>query len=201
MDCGQSGCGRRSFRDLRRRIQNSLQRLIAQILRQRPAQAGPPCTPHAVAPINRLAATFRLDMPPACKRSKSRILRMGNLCPGMPCSPLKGARHCRFADHPTVFVTPVHSLVAIPQNGRRDQSERLVAISRCAHPYRRWRFRLHHLVPSSNIHRNAGRGRRSGGRSRIALRPRKTSSDSITMRADPGMAGIATFPWSCSLSP
>jgi hypothetical protein len=29
----------------------------------------------------------------------------------------------------------------------------------------------------------------------------KNESDSITMRADPGMAGIATFPWSCSPSP
>ena len=92
--------------------------------------------PAAVAPINRLAATFRLDMPPACKRSTSGILRMGNLCPGMPRSLLKRARHCRFADHPTAFVTPVHSLVAIPRNGGRDQSKRLVATSRCAHPGR-----------------------------------------------------------------
>jgi hypothetical protein len=29
----------------------------------------------------------------------------------------KGSRHCRFADHPTVSVTPVHSLVAIARNG------------------------------------------------------------------------------------
>jgi Resolvase, N terminal domain len=33
------------------------------------------------------------------------------------------------------------------------------------------------------------------GRSRTVLRPRKTSSGSITTRADPGMGGIATFPW------
>ena len=33
------------------------------------------------------------------------------------------------------------------------------------------------------------------GRSRTVLGPRKTSSGSITTRADPGMAGIATFPW------
>jgi hypothetical protein len=33
--------------------------------------------------IDRLAAIFRLDMPPARSRSTSRILRMGNLCPGI----------------------------------------------------------------------------------------------------------------------
>jgi hypothetical protein len=32
-------------------------------------------------------------------------------------------------------------------------------------------------------------------RSRTVLRPRKTNSDSITTRADPGMGGIATFRW------
>jgi hypothetical protein len=58
------------------------------------------------------------------KRSTSRILRMGNLCPGMPRSLLKGARHCRFAGHPTAFVTPVHS-----QPGR-DPPEWVVAINR-----------------------------------------------------------------------
>jgi SRSO17 transposase len=31
-------------------------------------------------------------------------------------------------------------------------------------------------------------------RSRTVLRPQKTSSGSITTRADPGMGGIATFP-------
>ena len=39
------------------------------------------------------------------------------------------------------------------------------------------------------------------GRSRTVLRPPKTSSGSITMRADPGMAGIATCLWRCSPSP
>ena len=39
------------------------------------------------------------------------------------------------------------------------------------------------------------RSKAIGGRSRTVLRPRKTSSDSITTRADPGMGGIATFPW------
>src|SRR4029077_11376551 len=34
-----------------------------------------------------------------------------------------------------------------------------------------------------------------GGRLRTVLRPRKTSSDSITTRADPGMGGIATSLW------
>src|SRR6266571_2990791 len=36
------------------------------------------------------------------------------------------------------------------------------------------------------------RSKAIGGRSRIVLRPRRMSSDSITTRADPGMAGIAT---------
>jgi hypothetical protein len=33
--------------------------------------------------IDRLAAIFRLDIPPARSRSTSRILRTGNLCPGI----------------------------------------------------------------------------------------------------------------------
>jgi hypothetical protein len=35
------------------------------------------------APIDRLAAILRLDMPAAVNRSTSRMLRMGNLAPGM----------------------------------------------------------------------------------------------------------------------
>jgi len=38
------------------------------------------------------------------------------------------------------------------------------------------------------------RSKATGGRSRTASRPRKTSSGSITTRADHGMAGIARFP-------
>jgi hypothetical protein len=46
---------------------------------------------------------------------------------------------CRFADHPTAPVTPVHSLVAIARNRwsrsigtpGRNQSEQLVAITQC----------------------------------------------------------------------
>ena len=44
-----------------------------------------------VAPIDRLNAILRLDMLAAVSRSTSRILRMGNLAPGMPCSLLKGS--------------------------------------------------------------------------------------------------------------
>ena len=102
-------------------------------------------SPAAVAPIDKLAAILRLDMPPARSLSTSRILRMGNLCPGMPRSLSKGARQCRFADHPTDAVTPpLHRLVAIARNRwsrsigtpGRNQSEQLVAISRCAQPGR-----------------------------------------------------------------
>src|SRR3954454_7815112 len=96
----------------------------------------------AVALTPRLAAIWRLDMPAADSLSTSRILRMGNLGPGMPRSPLKGAKPCRFADHPTAPVTPVHRLVAIARNRwsrsigtpGRDQSDSVVAITRCAHP-------------------------------------------------------------------
>ena len=99
----------------------ALQRLVAQAFRQRPAQAGPPRPPDAVAGGRRarpkLAAILRLDMPAARSLSTSRILRMGNLCPGMPRSLSKGAKPCRFADHPTAPVTPVHRLVAIARNG------------------------------------------------------------------------------------
>src|SRR5262249_33423023 len=57
---------------------------------------------------------------------------MGNLSPGMPPLPFKGGRQDGFADHPTMPVTPVHSLVAIARNGwsrsigtpGRNQSER-----------------------------------------------------------------------------
>jgi hypothetical protein len=53
----------------------------------------------------------------------------------------KEARQCRFADHPTEPVTPLHRLVAITRNRwsrsigmpGRNQAESVVAITRCAH--------------------------------------------------------------------
>ena len=112
-------------------------------------------SPAAVTPIDRLAAIWRLDMPPARSLSTSRILRMGNLCPGMPCSPSKEPRQCRFEDHPTALVTPVHSLVAIARNGwsrsigtpGRNQLELVVAISRYA------QVPLHHDCVRVRFHR------------------------------------------------
>src|SRR5664280_2653256 len=95
-------------------------------------------------------------MPPAQSLSTSRILRIGNLCPGMPSSSQKELMPCRFEDHPTVPVTSVHSLVAIARNGwsrsigtpGRNQLEQVVAITRCAHYWRHvlpkrksWSFR------------------------------------------------------------
>src|SRR6185503_17887790 len=75
-------------------------------------------SPAAVALTPRLAAILRLDMPAADSLSTSWILRMGNLGPGIAPLPLgKGANPCRFADHPTAPVTPVHRLVAIARNG------------------------------------------------------------------------------------
>src|ERR1700746_195990 len=87
-------------------------------------------SPAAVALTPRLAAILRLDMPAADSLSTSRILRMGNLGPGIvpaPCG--KGAKPCRFADHPTAPVTPVHRWSRSPGMGGRDQSERVVAIN------------------------------------------------------------------------
>jgi hypothetical protein len=97
-------------------------------------------SPAAVALTPRLAAILRLDMPAADSLSTSRILRIGNLGPGMPRSCEKGAKPCRFADHPTAPIIPVHRLVAIARNGwsrsigtlGRNQSELVVAINRCA---------------------------------------------------------------------
>src|SRR5262249_30389308 len=58
-----------------------------------------------VAPIDRLAAILRLDMPAAVNRSTSRILRISNLAPGI--GPLslwqKGPTPLGFADHPTLL--------------------------------------------------------------------------------------------------
>src|SRR5215469_5817530 len=86
-------------------------------------------SPAAVALTPRLAAIFRLDMPPADSLSTSRMLRMGNLGPGMPRSRGKGAKPCRFADHPTALITLVHSWSRSPGMGGRDPSERVVAIN------------------------------------------------------------------------
>src|SRR5215469_5889378 len=86
-------------------------------------------SPAAVALTPRLAAIFRLDMPPADSLSTSRMLRMGNLGPGMPRSRGKGAKPCRFADHPTALITLVHSWSRSPGMGGRDPSERVFAIN------------------------------------------------------------------------
>src|ERR1043166_5012712 len=95
-------------------------------------------SPAAVALTPRLAALFRLDMPAADSLGPARMLRMGNLGPGMPRSRGKGAKPCRFADHPTAPVTPRPQLVAIARNGwsrsigtgGRDRLEEVVAINR-----------------------------------------------------------------------
>src|SRR5215475_15694499 len=91
-------------------------------------------SPAAVALTPRLPAILRLDMPAAESLSKSRILRIGNLGPGigppLPCG--KGAKPCRFADYPTAPVTPVHRLVAI---NRSTWSQSIVIAGR-DHPLR-----------------------------------------------------------------
>src|SRR5262245_30231216 len=96
-----------------------------------------------VAPIDRLAAILRLDMPAAVSRSTSRTLRMGNLAPGIgPFPPVeKGPTSLGFADHPTAPFTllPRNSqpLLGIVRNGcsgsvgttARDQSVRVLGIN------------------------------------------------------------------------
>src|ERR1700726_2868883 len=69
-------------------------------------------------------------MPPARSLSTSRILRMGNLAPGMP-GPSKGGRGN--ADSQITQRSPSHPSTAwsrSPGMGGRDQSEHLVAINR-----------------------------------------------------------------------
>src|SRR5262245_27153935 len=96
-----------------------------------------------VAPIDRLAAILRLDMPAAVSRSTSRTLRMGNLAPGIgPFPPVeKRPTSLGFADHPTAPFTllPRNSqpLLGIVRNGcsgsvgttARDQSVRVLGIN------------------------------------------------------------------------
>src|ERR1700738_961136 len=70
-------------------------------------------SPAAVARAPRLASILRFDMPAAHSLSTSRILRMGNLGPGI--APLPGEKErspCRSADHPTAPVTPIHRRLA-----------------------------------------------------------------------------------------
>ncbi len=85
------------------------------------------------------------EQPTADRRRTSRILRMGNLCPGIPRSTAKAARPCRFEDHATGGVTRIlrfRLLVAIARNrwlrtigtGGCRRLVSLVAISRCGHP-------------------------------------------------------------------
>src|SRR5215475_3140668 len=97
-------------------------------------------SPAAVALTPRLAAILRLDMPAADSLSTSLILCMGNLGPGMPRSlwkrseamPIRrspnGARHPR----PQAIATARNRWSRSVGTGGRDQSESLVAISRCA---------------------------------------------------------------------
>jgi hypothetical protein len=82
-------------------------------------------SPAAVTPIDRLAAILRLDMPPARSLSTSRILRMGNLCPGMPCSPQRSRGNAdskitqRRWSHPsTAWSRAPGMVVAINRNAR-----------------------------------------------------------------------------------
>jgi hypothetical protein len=63
-----------------------------------------------VPPIDRLAAIFRLDIPAAVSRSMSRILRMGNLAPGMPRSLLKRSKAMPIRRSP-------NGLIGINRNG------------------------------------------------------------------------------------
>ena len=82
-------------------------------------------SPAAVTPIDRLAAILRLDMPPARSLGTSRILRMGNLCPGMPRSLSKGTEAM------PIRRSPNGARHTRPQPGRH-RPEWVVAINRNA---------------------------------------------------------------------
>ena len=82
-------------------------------------------SPAAVTPIDRLTAILRLDMPPARSLSTSRILRMGNLCPGMSSSLPKGTEAM------PIRRSPNGAGYTRPQPGR-DRPEWVVAINRNA---------------------------------------------------------------------
>src|SRR5580704_14836683 len=88
-------------------------------------------SPAAVALTPRLAAILRLDMPAADSLSTSRILRMGNLGPGIAPLPVEKER-----SHADSRITqrrqspPSTGWSRSPGTGGRDQSERLVAINR-----------------------------------------------------------------------
>ena len=98
-----------------------------QAFRQRPGQAGAPRTqnavPAAVALTPRLTAIWRLDMPAADSLSTSRILRMGNLGPGICPAPYGKERS--HANSPITQRRPSPR----PQAGR-NRPEWVVAINR-----------------------------------------------------------------------
>jgi hypothetical protein len=70
-----------------------------------------------------------LDMPPARSLSTSRILRMGNLCPGMPCSPQRSRGNADSKITQRRWSHPSTAWSRSPGMGGRDQSERPVAIN------------------------------------------------------------------------
>src|SRR5215831_10036549 len=80
-------------------------------------------SPAAVALTPRLLAILRLDMPAAHGLSRSRILRMGNLGPGMPCSLWKRSEAMPIRGSPNGARHP-------PSTAGRDPSEWVVAINR-----------------------------------------------------------------------
>src|SRR5215468_7122697 len=100
-------------------------------------------SPAAVALTPRLAAILRLDMPAADSLSTSLILCMGNLGPGMPRSLWKRSEAMPIRRSPNGARHPRPQAIATARNrwsrsvgmSGRDQSESLVAISRCAHPF------------------------------------------------------------------
>ena len=116
-------------RDRRWRVEPALQRFVGQPSgsgQARPARrARRMQSPAAVALTPRLAAILRLDMPAADSLSTSRILRMGNLAPGIVSLPVErseampirgspnGVRHTR----PQAGRDPPERVVAINRNG------------------------------------------------------------------------------------
>jgi len=135
-------------RERRRREESALQGVVGQFVGN--GQVSPTRrarrmdSPAAVALTPRLAAIWRLDIPAADSLSTSRILRMGNLGPGIgsvPCMEKNQAMldsRSGSVQYPAALSTAIHKVVAIARNcwsrstgfGGRAHPERAVAITR-----------------------------------------------------------------------
>jgi len=113
--------------------------------RNEKAAARPTRAPRSRPPPSRRSTGWLRSCVWTCRRHAASARRVSCAwvisVQARPAPSQREPRQCRFADHPTAPVTPVHSLVAIARNGwsrsigtlGRNQLESVVAISRCAH--------------------------------------------------------------------